>query len=256
MSEPTPAEAPVAPAEVVAPTGAAPVAEAPAPVTPTAPQPSSEVTAEQVAQYLGTTPETLAEFTRFATNNGKFDKVFEKVKTAISRPEALQAQSQAQTQNVPSQPVQTPQTGSGEPTAVSQPAPGTYSMEEMAALSYFDRLAADPKYATIADEIKTGKVMEGLRSFGISPIQDGRINDAGVRKYLDLYAATKPATPTSVTPTVEQQIEYVPVQEIKTREDADRIQLQSLQLRAQGLPPHPLEAKAKEWISNYYKNKK
>lgn len=248
MSDEAPAApAPAVPAEPTAPT--TPEA-APATAPERTPAQSAATAPAESASYF--TPEQLKEMENFYKNNGGFEKVFGATKNIISRPQDFQ---KPQPQQQPAQAPQAPQTPSGAATQ-SSAAPGTYSLEEMAALSYFDRLASTDKYANIADDIRSGEVLKGLKDFNIAPIKDGRINDAEVRKYLDLYAATKPAIPTSATPTADQQVEYVPIQEIKTREDADKIQLQSLQLRAQGLAPHPLEEKAREFIKSWYSKKK
>lgn len=219
-------------------------APAPEPITP-------EIGVEQVAKYLGTDVETFEKFNTFVKNNGQFDGAFKKMKDVISGPQ--QAPQQPQTVQTPSQQPEAPQPASPQATA---PSAGTYSMEEIAALTYFDRLADMDQYKNIADDIRSGKVLEGLKSFNISPITDGRINDADVRRYLDLYAASKPPVPTSATPTADTQIEYLPIKEVKTMEEATKIQLQNIQLRAEGKPLHPSTQAANDFVKNYYKTTK
>lgn len=220
---------------------------------------TSEISAEQVAKYLGTDVETFEKFNTFVKNNGQFDGAFKRMKDAISRPpeqaqavtqpEAPQAPVQPQMTQAPSQAPEAPQN------APEAPRAGTYSMEELAAQTYFERLANDEKYANIADEIRTGKVLEGLKSFNITPITDGRVNDADIRKYLDLYAATKPAKPTSSEPTASPSManDISNITKVTTREEADRIQLEDIRLRAAGQPGHPLAEEAKKFVANYYK---
>jgi len=255
MSEETPAApAPeAAPAETSTPT--TPATEA-APATP----------AEQAAQPEATTPATeatpnkpyfsdeqLAEMQKFIENNGGYDSAWKKMKAGISAPQKAPEQPVApQTQ---SEPVKTPEAPQ---TAPQEARPGTYSLEELAAQSYFERLAGEEKYANIADEIRSGAVLKGLKDFNITPVADGRVNDADIRKYLDLYSASRPAKPTSAEPTVSPSMSDTlsDITEVTTREQADRIQIESLRRRAAGQPEHPLEAKAKEFIKNYYSKPK
>lgn len=253
MSEPAPA-APAA--EPVAPAAPAPAPEAPAPAsepaTTPAPAPATEptsgATAEQVAQYLGTDVATLEKFTKFAENNGKFDGAFTKMKDAISnRPAAQQQPAQPQE---PAKAPEVPQDNSQGHTD------GVYSTRELMMLSYFDRLSQDPKYAGIANEIADGSVLLKMQQMGLNPLTQDGVNDRQLRQYLDLYAASKPAQPTSATPTADTQVDYVKVDKVTSMEEANRIELQNIQLRAQGKPEHPLTQEAKEFVRNHYKNKK
>lgn len=249
MSDVTPAEAPAAPAENTTPTTPAPATEAPAAPAESNTQP--EPTAPQNgANQTYFTNEQLAEMQKFMENNGGFDKVWKQTKQSISSPQ--QPAQPVQPEPVKADPV--PQ----QPAQPAQPEPraGSYSLEEVATMQYFDRLATEDKYKSIADEIRNGEVMKGLKEFNIRPVSDGRINDADIRKYLDLYAATKPATPTSTEPTASSRPDYVKIDKITTRQQADQIQLQNIQLRAAGLPEHPLTQEAKDFVSNYYKGNK
>lgn len=245
---PTPAEAP-AEASVATPvqTNSEPVV---APATP-------EIGAEQVAKYLGTDVETLEKFTTFTKNNGQFDGAFKRMKDTISRPQEVQPQPQPEAPQAPSAPqmVQTPVQAPEAPQNGSQDVrAGSISMEEMAAIQYFDGLAADPKYANIADEIKSGAVLKGLKDFNINPLENGRINDADVRKYLDLYAATKPAKPTSTEPSNNSFIpdDLANIKEVTSMDEANKIQLESIRRKAAGQAEHPLEAAAREYVKKYY----
>lgn len=254
MSEEAPATpAPeAAPAEPSTPTTSAPEA-APA----SAPEQSAQEPATTPAEGANTyfTNEQLAEMQKMFENNGGYEKAWGRMKDAISRPQAVtqpeapQAPAQAQTAQTPAQSPEAPQS------APEAPRAGTYSMEELAAQTYFERLANDEKYANIADEIRTGKVLEGLKNFNIAPITDGRVNDADIRKYLDLYSATKPAKPTSSEPTASPSManDISNITKVTTREEADRIQLEDIRLRAAGQPGHPLAEEAKKFVTNYYK---
>lgn len=248
-------EAPAAPATETVPaepsTPTTPVTEAtPAPAPE---QPAQNAATDQATATSYFTPEQLKEMESFYKNNGGYDKVFGETKKIISRPQDYQKAPEQPAQ--PQQPVQTPQAPQNAPQA---PKPGTYSLEELAAQQYFDRLASEEKYANIADEIREGKVLQGLKNFNINPITDGRVNDADIRKYLDLYAASKPATPTSVEPAASA-VDYVATAtegKITSMEEANKIQMQSLQLQAAGQPPHPLEQAAKDFVKEYYSQKK
>lgn len=256
----------------VAPTPAAPAPEAsvatPEPTNPvsdaqtTAPAPAPEISAEQVAKYLGTDTETFEKFNTFVKNNGQFDGAFKRMKDIISNPqqqaqpvtppEAPQAQPQPQMTQTPVQPQQAPQTASQ---TVRE---GSLSIEELTVANYFDKLAGEDKYAPIADEIRNGKVLEGLKNFNITPVSDGRINDADVRRYLDLYAATKPAVQSSAAPEMSARVDYynVPDEKAMTYEQATQIELQNIRLRAAGQPEHPLTARAKEVVKAHFAPKK
>lgn len=249
MSEPAPA-APAA--EPVAPTTPEPaVAPAPEPSAP-ADAPAAPTTPEQQAYF---TPEQLKEMETFYRNNGGFEKVFGATKNIISRPQDYAAKPAQTPPEAPQQPQMGPQP-SAQPEGPQTPPAGTYSMEEMAALSYFDRLAGMKEYEAIADEIRSGEVLTKMKDFHISPLRDGRINDGEVRKFLDLYKMTKPPVPTSATPAADSQFDYLKIDKVTTREEADKIQLQSLAARAKGLPPHPAEEAAKTFLKEYYKGKK
>lgn len=251
MSEPAPA-APAA--EPVAPANPAPTTETAAPAsepasTP-APAPATDApagaTAEQVAQYLGTDVATLEKFTKFAENNGKFDGAFTKMKDAISNRQ--QQPTQPASQPEPAKVPEAPQNGSQKPTE------GVYTTQELLMLNYFDRLSQDPKYASISKEIADGSVLVKMQQMGLNPLTQDGVNDRQLRQYLDLYAASKPAQPTSATPSADTQIDYVKIDKVTSMEEANKIELQNIQLKAQGKPEHPLTAQAKEWIRAYYKN--
>lgn len=254
MSEETPA----APAPEAAP------AETSTPTTP-APEAAPATPAEQPAQTEATTPtegasntyftnEQLAEMQKFIENNGGYDSAWKKMKAGISAP---QKQPEAPQQALETQPVQTPtQTPEAPQTTPEAPREGSFSIEELAAQQYFDRLANEEKYANIADEIRDGKVLQGLKDFNITAVDNGRINDKDIRKYLDLYAASKPPKPTSSEPTASPSMmdNTADIKKITTREEADRVQLEDIRRRAAGQPPHPLAEEAKTFVKNYYAN--
>lgn len=246
MSEEAPANAPVAPAEPSTPA-------APAPETPAAPASEPQAQAPATAPAEGAnsyfTNEQLAEMQSFIHNNGDFEKAWPRMKNAISRPQNVPETPQApQTVQQPAAQPQAPQNGSQQPVA------GTYSMEELMVASQFEKYAAKPEYAGIADEIKSGEVLKGLKDFNINVVENGRFNDVGIRRYLDLYSASKPAKPTSVEPANDMAMadDLSNIKEITSMDEANRIQLDDIRRRNAGQSGNPLAAKAKEYIKNYY----
>ncbi len=238
-----------APAEAV--TEATPnITPAEAPATAEAPaEPTKAPEAPVEKPYFSN--DQLSEMQKFIEANGGYEKAWSKMKGNISAPQkAVEQPAEAPKQP---EPVKTPEAPQSAPYT---PREGTYSLEELAAQSYFERLAGDEKYANIADEIKSGKVLEGLRNFNIEPITNGRVNDRDIRKYLDLYAASKPAKPTSSEPTASPSMmdNTAGITKITTREEADRIQLEDIRRRAAGQPGHPLAEEAKNFVKDYYKN--
>lgn len=260
MSEEAPAmPAPAAaPAEPSTPTTTAPeAAPASAPEQPAqapATTPTAGATAEQVAKYLGTDVATLEKFKTFSANNGengKFDNMFAKAKEAITaRPQPKSESQPAQTQSQPQQHPQAPQNGS------QKPAEGVYTTQELLMLNYFDRLSQDPKYASISKEIADGSVLVKMQQMGLNPLTQDGVNDRQLRQYLDLYAASRPAQPTSATPSADTQVDYVKIDKVTSMEEANKIELQNIQLRAQGKPEHPLTKEAKEFVKMHYAQKK
>ncbi len=249
-------EAPAAPAPAEPTTPATPAPEAPAAPAPEQPAQAPVTAPVEGASNNYFTNDQLTEMQRFIENNGGYDKAWARMKEGISRPqpqpEAPQAPQAPQAQPTTIQAPQAPQNGSQEFRS------GSFSLEELAAQQYFDRLANEEKYASIADEIRKGEVLRGLKNFNIDPITNGRVNDADIRKYLDLYAATKPATQTSVTPQDGARVDYynVPDEKAMTYEQATQIELQNVRLRAAGQPEHPLTARAKEVVKAHFAPKK
>ena len=123
-------------------------------------------------------------------------------------------------------------------------------------LSYFDRLSQDPRYANISKEIADGSILVKMQQMGLNPLTNDGVNDRQLRQYLDLYSASKPAQPTSATPTADTQVDYVKVDKVTSMEEANKIELQNIQLRSQGKPEHPLTKEAKEFVKAYYSKKK
>ena len=86
---------------------------------------------------------------------------------------------------------------------------------------------------------------------GMTPIDNNyNVNVDQLSKFLDLKSASVPAKPTTVEPTTTPTVEYVQVEgdNITSMNQALDIARQSTMLRAQGLPAHPAEAKALEYL--------
>lgn len=214
-----------------------------------APAPSPEITAEQVAKYLGTTPESLEKAKKFYENSGGFDKVFAERKKEISTPQT-QIQQAAQLNEAATQ---------GVPAAV-QPQPEPYQVPEgfrtqaeQMALAYRNELAS--AYPALADSINKGEFIKELEAMGAVVMdKQGNFNDRAIRKYLDLKAQTVPApaaeNPVTPTPTVD----YVNVGEtIVNANQAMTILAQNRELVAMGRAEHPMAKQAQEFIDTVLK---
>ena len=181
-------------------------AEAPKAPESEAPQTTNEPAQAQAQapEMYGFTSEQLAEMKKFYDANGGFDKV----KSRISNPQQFEQQPQQQQMQQTQQQNYGPQTQQ-QPTSQQQyqqqepyrPPQGSITPEEFLAQQYFQGLSHDPKYQTISDQIASGDVLKEMASFNIQPLnRDGSINDAMVRRYLDLKAQTVPAKPTETEP--------------------------------------------------------
>lgn len=213
-----------------------------APAQPAAPAaPSANIPADQIEA-----------FNKFVDSNGGYEKAFAKLKSAVSAP----AQQPAQPQQPAQQPVQQPaQQPAQQPVMPQQIPDGFLTGSEFLAKQYFKGLAAEENYKDIAADIESGKVLTEMADFGITPVQDGMLNDRVIRKYLDMKAkATAPAqqtsTPINNTPTVQ----YVNVGEkITTMDDARKVLAQNHTLNG---TQHPLTQQAKEFIKEHFASKK
>lgn len=208
---------------------------APAPEQTQAPEP----TQAPAPDMHGFTSEQLADMKKFFDANGGFDKIKSKISNPAPAPEPQQ-------QNPTSQPQPQAQ-------PVYKAPEGSISAQEFLAQQYFQGLSHDPKYEGISEQIASGDVLKEMASFNIQPLnQDGSINDAMVRRYLDLKAQTVPAKGTSTEPNASNAptVEYYQVagDKVTNMDDAYKILQQDMQLRAAGQGQHPLIAQAEEFI--------
>lgn len=211
-----------------------------------------EINAEQVAKYFGTDAETLGKFQNFVEANGKFDTVFNKIKSRISNPEPATAPTQTPEAqpNPTSQQLNQPQEQyQSEPTY--QIPQGAITPQEFLAEQYFKSLAGEEKYANIADGVRNGDYLKEMSAFGIQALNpDGSINDQKVRMYLDLKSQTVPAKPTESAPSASAAptVTYTEVGEngIANIDQAYKILME---------PNNPAQAKAEEFIKNSFNKK-
>lgn len=215
------------------------------------------VTPEQVASFFGTDKETLNSFKTFAQANGSFDKVFDKIKETVTRRTADMKAVDTKAPEAPQQP-EAPKTETN-PSPAPQAAPrvpeGYVTPQEVAVKQYFEGLASAEAYKGIADEIRSGEVFKEMAKLGINPTNEqGYINDAKVRAYLDIKAQTVVAkqeanvlAAKSAAPTVE----YIGGENanITTFKEATDILAQSRELKAKGLAGNPNEKAAIEFIA-------
>lgn len=215
--------------------------EQPVEANPTSPT----LTKEQIDEYNS--------YKSYIESHGGFDKLKKQVD---ARAEQLQKMAEQVAPQPTSQPTPQPSAQqTSQPLTPPQPPKGYVSAQDMLVAQYYQGLARDPKYAPIAKEIADGDVLTEMAEFGIYPTdQNGFINDAQVRKFLDLKVQTVPAQQTSVEPSTTPTADYVNVGEtITTLDEAQKVLLQNETLRASGQAEHPSTAKAKEFLANYLK---
>lgn len=185
--------------------------------------------------------------------NGGFDKI----KETVTRRNADIKAAETKAPEAPQQP-EAPKTET--PSAPAQQAPqsvpeGYVTPQEVAVRQYFNNLAAEEAYKGIAEDIRTGEVFKEMAKLGINATNEqGYINDAKVRAYLDIKAQTVVAkqeanvlAAKSAAPTVE----YIGGENanITSFKEASDILAQSRELKAKGLAPNPNEKAAIEYIA-------
>lgn len=206
--------------------------------------------AEQVAGFLGTDKATLEKFQKFVDANGQFDKAFDKMRQTISNPDkpaqpaAQPAQPAQQPAQQPTQPIQ-PQV----PAAPEVPE-GFVSPQALQVKGYFDKLAADPKYANIAEQISSGDILKEMAAFGMAPVDNNfNINVNQLTKFLDLKSASVPAKPATTEVTTTPTADYTPVEgEITSVDQAWQVLRENVMYTSQGKAPNPALAQAEDYL--------
>ena len=211
---------------------------APAPQTEATPTNSNPEPA-QAPDMHGFTSEQLADMQRFFQANGGYDKV----KSRISNPTPAPVQEQKPVE--PAQPAEPPKP------AYRAPA-GSITPQEFLAQQYFGALSHEEKYAAIAKEVESGAVLRDMAAFNIHPMnEDGSINDAMVRRFLDMKAATVAARQPASMPeaSAAPTVDYVPVEgDIRDMQQAMAVLQQDSALRAAGMAGHPSADAAEKFM--------
>ena len=232
---------------VPAPAGATPSETTQTPAQPAQPaQPSGEPApqTQPAAVDLGLTADQAKAFKTFIDNNGGFDKSFQKLKTAVTaRKETQPAQPVAPQVEQPAQPVQPAQTEQTQP----QPKPATIpegflTPQDIMAQQYNSALMNQEGYAGIKDYISKGEYLTDMRKMGMTPIDNnGNINDAVIRQFLDLKAQTVPA-PQPSTP-----VTNIPTKTYTEVDGGITTMEQALSVSSQG-PNHPQYQEAVKFV--------
>lgn len=222
---------------------------APAPQTEATPTNSNPAPA--APDMHGFTSDQLADMKKFFEANGGFDKI----KAKISNPEPKVEQNVL---NTPAPKVEEQSPTQPEQPNYQMPA-GSITRDEFLAQQYFGALAKEEKYASIAKDVESGAVLKDMAAFNIRPINaDGTINDAMVRRYLDLKAQTVVAKQTSAMPeaSAAPTVDYAPYDEkTLTMQQAVAILQQDSALKAHGQGGHPNAQQAEEFMKKILNKK-
>ena len=230
---------------------------APAPQTEATPTNSNPAPA--APDMHGFTSDQLADMKKFFDSQGGY----EKVKSRISNPQNYSEPVQPQQPNLDATYAMKKEEDmlkAPQPEAPKYQMPaGSITRDEFLAQQYFGALAKEEKYASIAKDVENGAVLKDMAAFNIRPINaDGTINDAMVRRYLDLKAQTVVAKQTSAMPeaSAAPTVDYVQFDEnnMDIRKAAAILQQDSA-LKARGQGGNPDAAKAEEFMKKILNKK-
>lgn len=214
-----------------------PASEAPAATPAPAPVPTIDL--------HGLDPNQLGDIAKFLKGQGGF----EALKFRMSNPEktAQPAQPAQQPAQQPTQPAQ-PQA----PSAPEVPE-GFVSPQALQVKGYFDKLAADPKYANIAEQISSGDILKEMAAFGMTPVDNNfNINVNQLTKFLDLKSASVPAKPATNEVTTTPTADYTPVEgEITSADQAWQVLRENVMYTSQGKAPNPALAQAEDYLKKH-----
>lgn len=192
---------------------------------------------------LGLTPEQAEKFSKFISSNGGFDSAFAKLKADVT---GRQKDAPAEPAKAPVVENTTPEPAPAQSQTPVKLAEGFVTPQEMMSQMYNEKLASKPEYAGIKEDIESGAYLKEMASFGMTPVDAaGNLNDAVIRKFLDMKAKTVPApapsTPMTNTP-LKQYTEFEG--DISNFGDAMRI--------VQEGPGHPRYDEAKKVIGSKF----
>lgn len=217
--------------------GATPSEPTKAPEQPAQPaQPSGEPApqAQPAPVDLGLTADQAKAFKTFIDNNGGFDKSFQKLKTAVTaRKETQPAQPAASpAQEQPEQPAQPARPEPAQPKSAAIPE-GFLTPQDIMAQQYNNALMSREEYAGLKDYIAKAEYVKDMRKMGMTPIDNnGNINDAVIRQFLDLKAKTIPA------PQPSAPVTNIPTKTYTEVDGGITTMEQALSVSSQG-PSHP-----------------
>lgn len=193
---------------------------------------------------LGLTPEQVEKFSKFISSNGGFDSAFAKLKADVT---GRQKDAPAEPAKAPVVENTTPEPAPAQAQAPVKPAEGFVTPQEMMSQMYNEKLASKPEYAGIKEDIESGAYLKEMTSFGMTPVDAaGNLNDAVIRKFLDMKAKTVPA-PAPSTPMTN-----IPLQQYTEVEGDITSYEQALAIRKEG-SGHPRYADAEQVIKNHFK---
>ena len=225
------------------------------PITNSTPAPAqAQTSAPATPDMHGFTSDQLADMKKFFEANGGFDKI----KAKISNPTSVQPQqpnldatyAMKKEEDMLKAPAQ----------SAYQAPIGSITRDEFLAQEYAQSLSRDPAFAPIAGDIASGSILKDMAKLNIRLVnQDGSLNDAQVREYLKLKAATVPAKQTNATPEASSAptVEYAPYDEKNmTMQQAMAILQQDSALKSHGQAGHPNMKEAEEFMRAFLNKKK
>lgn len=229
------------------------------PITNSTPaQGQAPASAPAMPDMHGFTSDQLADMKRFFDSQGGY----EKVKSRISNPQNYS--EQAQKPNLDATYAMKKEESMLKAPQAEQPAYkapiGSITRDEFLAQEYAQSLSRDPAFAPIADDIASGAILKDMARLNIRLVnQDGSLNDAQVREYLKLKAATVPAKQTNATPeaSAAPTVEYAPYDEKNmTMQQAMAILQQDSALKSRGQAGHPNASNAEDFMRAFLNKKK
>lgn len=188
---------------------------------------NTETPAPQISPKAEIPADQVEAWNKFMENNGGFAEAFKKVKQAIANPQSV-APKPEQNQIQQSEPLNDNTTQTLQLMVQQQsvkPAEGYLSANDIAKLQYNKMLSE--AYSELDKEgyITKGDFVKEAASMGI-PVMDqaGNMNDAAIRKFLDLKKQTLPPAPTSSPVTTTPTVTYTKVEgDQMNREQAEKI---------------------------------